>query len=69
MARAMRGASADALAALTSDLESRLRGGADASRIGDDLFTVSSVLRSEPALRRVATDASVDASAKRGPRR
>jgi F-type H+-transporting ATPase subunit delta len=66
MAAAMRGASADALAALTSELESTLRGGADASRIGDDLFTVSSVLRSEPALRRVATDASVDASAKAG---
>ncbi len=66
MAGAMRGASADALAALTSDLESRLRSGADASRIGDDLFTVSSVLRAEAALRRVATDASVDAAAKAG---
>jgi F-type H+-transporting ATPase subunit delta len=66
MAGALRGASADALAALTSELESTLRGGADASRIGDDLFRVSSVLRSEAALRRVATDASVDASAKAG---
>jgi F-type H+-transporting ATPase subunit delta len=66
MSTTMRGASADALAALTSELESRLQGGADASRIGDDLFTVSSVLRSEPALRRVATDASVDVSAKTG---
>ncbi len=41
MAGALRGASADALAALTSELESKLQGGADASRIGDDLFTVS----------------------------
>lgn len=66
MARAMRGASADALAALTSELESKLQGGADASRIGDDLFTVSSVLRSEPALRRVVTDASLRSEAKVG---
>jgi F-type H+-transporting ATPase subunit delta len=66
MTGALRGASADALATLTSELESRLQGGADASRIGEDLFSVSSVLRSEPALRRVATDASVDASAKTG---
>ena len=62
----LRGASADALAALTSSLEDTLRGGTDASTVGDDLFTVSRVLRSEPALRRVATDVSVDASAKRG---
>jgi F-type H+-transporting ATPase subunit delta len=66
MTRAMRGASADALAELTSQLESTLRGGGDASRIGDDLFTVASVLRSEAALRRVATDPSIDASGKAG---
>jgi F-type H+-transporting ATPase subunit delta len=64
MTIALRGASAESLAALTSELESRLRGGADASRIGDDLFTVSTLLRSEPGLRRVATDVSVDATAK-----
>lgn len=61
----LRGASADALAALTSSLEGMLRGGTDASTVGDDLFMVSRVLRSEPGLRRVATDVSVDASAKR----
>lgn len=66
MAKSLRGASADAQAALTSELESKLQGGADASRIGDDLFTVASLLRSEPALRRVATDVSVDAGAKAG---
>ena len=63
MADALRGASADALAVLTSELESKLGAGADATRIGDDLFTVSTLLRSEPALRRVATDVSVDAAA------
>lgn len=62
----LRGASADALAALTSKLESVLQGGADASKVGDDLFGTSHLLRSEPGLRRVATDASVDAEAKRG---
>jgi F-type H+-transporting ATPase subunit delta len=62
----LRGASADALAALTSSLESALRGGTDASTVGNDLFMVSRVLRSEPGLRRVATDVSVDAAAKRG---
>ena len=66
MARTMRGASADALADLTSILVGKLGGGADASRIGDDLFTVSSLLRAEAALRRVATDVSVDAGAKKG---
>jgi F-type H+-transporting ATPase subunit delta len=66
MTIALRGASADALAALSSELESRLGSGADASRIGDDLFTVSTLLRSEPGLRRVATDVSVDSAAKAG---
>ena len=66
MTIALRGASADALAALTSELESKLGSGADASRIGDDLFTVSALLRSEPGLRRVLTDVSVDATAKAG---
>ncbi len=62
----LRGASADALAGLSDILESKLEGGADAARIGDDLFTVAGLLRSEPALRRVATDLSIDASAKQG---
>lgn len=60
----LRGASADALAALSSELESRLRSGADAARVGDDLFTVACLLRSEAGLRRVATDVSVDSAAK-----
>lgn len=66
MTIALRGASADALAELTSVLESKLGSGVDASRIGDDLFTVSTLMRSEPGLRRVATDVSVDAKAKAG---
>lgn len=36
----------------------------DAARAGEQLFGVATTLRNEPALRRVATDTSVDASAK-----
>ncbi len=61
-----RGASAEAYAALSSGLDSSLSGGADAARVGDDLFSVSEVLRNEPGLRRVVTDVSVDATAKTG---
>lgn len=60
-----RGASADALAALSGELESTLAGG-DAEQVGHDLFSVAAVLRSEPALRRVATDVSLAATAKQG---
>lgn len=62
----LRGASADALAALFDVLESKLAGGADAARVGDDLFTIAGLLRAEPGLRRVATDLSIDAGAKQG---
>jgi F-type H+-transporting ATPase subunit delta len=56
----MRGASADAYAAT----EEQLAGG-DA-RTGVDLFQVASLLRTEPALRRVATDVSVMPRARAG---
>ena len=39
----------------------------DAKRAGEELFGVATTLRSEPALRRVATDTSVDAEAKAEP--
>jgi F-type H+-transporting ATPase subunit delta len=60
----MQGASSDSLYALIEALGSAVEGGADASRIGDDLFGVAAVLRREPGLRRVATDLSVAAEAK-----
>ena len=60
------GASADALAVLREELDRVLSGGADPARMGDDLFTVSVVLRSEPSLRRVVTDVSLPAEAKQG---
>jgi F-type H+-transporting ATPase subunit delta len=62
----LRGASADSLAELTAELDAALRAGAHAERVGDELFTVAALLRAEPALRRVATDASLPAEAKQG---
>ncbi|WP_110182580.1 F0F1 ATP synthase subunit delta [Nocardioides solisilvae] len=61
-----RGASAEAYASLTGALSSALAGAANADQVGHDLFGVAEVLRSEPGLRRVATDVSVDRSAKSG---
>jgi len=56
-----RGASAEAYAAAEGVL-----GGDDAARTGADLFQVADLLRSEPGLRRVATDVSVSGEAKAG---
>lgn len=61
----MRGASSEALAVLVDQLEQG-RSSADVSKVGDDLFSVAAVLRSEAGLRRVATDVSTDAEAKAG---
>ena len=60
----LRGASAEALGALDERVEGT--SGSDAARLGEDLLGVAGILRSEPGLRRVATDASIDASAKSG---
>ena len=66
----LRGGSADALAALTERLEGVLGTGQAAQRkyhqLGDELFTVSQLLRVEAAVRRFATDASLSADAKQG---
>jgi F-type H+-transporting ATPase subunit delta len=58
----MRGASADAYAATAGALP----GSGDLGTVGRDLFGVADLLRAEPALRRVATDASVAGEAKAG---
>lgn len=60
-----RGASAEAYAALSTALEGVV-GQGDAAQVGADLFSVAEVLRGEAALRRVATDVSVDPAAKAG---
>ena len=59
---AFRGASAGAYAAT----EQVLAQGGDAARVGQNLFGVADLLRSEASLRRVATDVSVPAEAKTG---
>lgn len=61
----MRGASAEALADLRDQLDAAIGGGSEPARLGDDLFGVAGLLRSEPGLRRVATDMSLDAGAKK----
>jgi F-type H+-transporting ATPase subunit delta len=61
----LRGASADALADLGDTLGTSGTL-ADAAQTGEELFGVADVLRSEPGLRRVATDASVEGAAKAG---
>lgn len=62
----LRGASADALAALTTELESHVGSGETTARLADDLFTLATTLRAEGALRRFATDASVPTEGKQG---
>ena len=62
----MHGASAESLASLTEALRASVDGDAEASRVADDLFAVSGVLRNEPGLRRVLTDVSLAGDAKSG---
>ncbi len=62
----MRGASADSLADLVAELTSALAAGGQGGRTGEELFAVSGLLGTEPALRRVLTDPSRSAEAKQG---
>jgi F-type H+-transporting ATPase subunit delta len=62
---AVRGASGEALVELRDKLEGML-GSADAATVGEELFAVASVVRSEAGLRRVVTDISTDGDAKAG---
>ena len=60
----LRGASAEALAALTERLDGSTRSNQAAATLGDELFTVSQLVRGEAGLRRFATDASLPVEAK-----
>ena len=60
----LRGASAEARSALASKVGSGTL--EDTATLGDQLLAVAGVLRSEPALRRVFTDGSVEGEAKAG---
>ncbi|GAB2883618.1 F0F1 ATP synthase subunit delta [Nocardioides pacificus] len=59
-----RGASKGAVATLSEELSSTLSLEQDAAAVGTDLFSLAAVLRSEPGLRRVATDVSIQPGAK-----
>jgi F-type H+-transporting ATPase subunit delta len=59
------GASAEALSELTAQLEEAVSG-TSAGQVGDELFVVSQLFRSEPGLRRFATDTTLPAEAKQG---
>jgi F-type H+-transporting ATPase subunit delta len=61
----LRGASAEARATLAAKVGAS-RSLDENATLGEELLAVAGVLRSEPALRRVATDASVDPEAKAG---
>jgi F-type H+-transporting ATPase subunit delta len=59
----LRGASAEA----KQELSSRLEGlSGDAAALGEELFAATAVLRGEAAVRRIATDASIEGDAKAG---
>lgn len=62
----LRGASAESLRELAAELDSALSAGQHAERVAGELYDVSALLRSEGALRRFATDASLPAEAKQG---
>lgn len=60
----MRGASAASLHRLNDQLAAAVSSDADTTRLADDLFAVATLLRREPSLRRMATDLSLQPSAK-----
>jgi F-type H+-transporting ATPase subunit delta len=62
----LRGASAEALAVLTEQLDDATATTKAAAALGDELFTVSQLFRTEAALRRFATDGSLPNAAKQG---
>lgn len=64
----LRGPSVEALDAAERTLASRLAGveRERVVRVGEDLFAVAGLVRSDPRLRRTLTDASIDASARSG---
>lgn len=64
MNKLMRGASAESLETLAESLGAAVSGGADGTTVGEELFSVASLLHSEAGLRRVLTDLSKAPEAK-----
>jgi F-type H+-transporting ATPase subunit delta len=62
----LRGGSAEALTALLERLDDVTGTNQAAGKLGDELFTVSRLFRTEAGLRRYATDASLSPEAKQG---
>jgi F-type H+-transporting ATPase subunit delta len=62
----LRGGSAEAVTALIERLDDETRTNQAAATLGDELFTVSQLFRSEAGLRRFATDGSLPVEAKQG---
>ncbi len=62
----LRGGSAEALTALKERLDGKTGTHRAAATLGDELFTVSQLFRSEAGLRRFATDGSLPVEAKQG---
>jgi len=62
----LRGGSAEALSALTEQLDGAIGSNGAAATLGDELFIVSQLFRGEAGLRRYATDASLTPEAKQG---
>ena len=62
----LRGASADSLRELTTELDAALGSSSRDEQVAGELFTVAQLLRDEPSLRRFASDASLPAEAKQG---
>ena len=62
----VRGASAEALDTLTEQLDGAIGTNKSAASLGEELFTVSRLMRTEAALRRFATDGSLPVEAKQG---
>jgi F-type H+-transporting ATPase subunit delta len=62
----MRGVSAEGRTAVLSVVDQQVRGGADATSLGNDLFAVVDVFDAQPGLRRMLTDPSSPVEAKSG---
>ncbi len=61
----LRGASAEALTGLSETVGSGLNQ-ADTATVGDQLYAVAGLLRTDASIRRVATDSSLETAAKQG---
>jgi F-type H+-transporting ATPase subunit delta len=61
---AMHGVSAESRNVVVQRLDASIRGGAEAGRVGTDLFSVAALLQREPGLRRVVTDPATAGTAR-----